>query len=74
MEEIRIPGIYCPFPSHMSPYTQAAHEHSLAWATGCRFLARWDYRAERRPLARLSCARRTCFLPLKYTIAVFFTI
>jgi 5-epi-alpha-selinene synthase len=33
MEAIRIPNIYCPFPSRMSPYAQSVHEHSLAWAT-----------------------------------------
>jgi hypothetical protein len=38
MDVIRIPTIYCPFPSHMSPYAQAVHEHSLTWATHFRLI------------------------------------
>src|SRR5436305_13588245 len=38
MEGIRIPSMYCPFPSQISPYAQADHEHSLAWATRFRLI------------------------------------
>src|SRR5579884_1057440 len=38
MDVIRIPNIYCPFPSRISSYAQAVHEHSLAWATHFRLV------------------------------------
>ncbi len=44
----QLPTIYCPFPSCLNPHVEAAHEHTLDWATRfrlikdttmCRFLA-----------------------------------
>jgi Terpene synthase family 2, C-terminal metal binding len=33
MGSIRLPMIYCPFPSAISPHVEAVNAHTLAWAT-----------------------------------------
>jgi len=38
MDPIRLPPIYCPFPSSINPWVQEAHAHTLAWAKQYRLV------------------------------------
>lgn len=38
MDSVLFPKIYCPFPSHINPHVQAAHEHTFAWAMDFRLI------------------------------------
>jgi Terpene synthase family 2, C-terminal metal binding len=38
MDPIRLPPIYCPFPSNINPWVQEAHAHTLDWAQQYRLV------------------------------------